>query len=158
MKRAGSGALPKWLERQIERVEKERRANLIARPMRNLFDILSRGEAYEIDGQIVMRMPEIDEAFAEKADWVVVAPAIEGWVDCWQRIAPELSTYNMKVLAGRLSSNKPLSPRLVEQARSEFDETVRRLIDVPPDVVSSAITTTQIAWQFEQMQNERKAA
>lgn len=144
-------AIPAWLARSIDRHEKARRAAVIARPMRNLFDLLASGEVYEIDGKAVMRMPEIDKAFAERAEWVEVAPAIEGWRDCWQRIAPDISTYYMGVLAERLRSDKPITPRLVEQARTEFDATVARILDVPDGKISSAITTTQVAWEFEKI-------
>lgn len=54
-------ALPRWLQHGIARAERERKANVIARPMRNLMDMLKQGEVYEIDGRAVMRMPEIDE-------------------------------------------------------------------------------------------------
>lgn len=145
-------ALPAWLQRGIARAERERRANVIARPMRNLMDMLAKGEVYEIDGAPVMRMPEIDQTYATQAEWCAISPAIEGWRDCWQRIAPDISTYYLGVLASRLRDDKPLTPRLVEQARTEFDRTVERLVDTPDGVVSSAIRTTEIAWAFEKME------
>jgi len=119
-------------EARIARTERERRANVIARPMRNLMDMLRQGEVYEIDGRAVMRMPEIDEQFATRAEWCEIAPAIEGWRDCWQRLAPDISTYYLGILAQRLREDKPITPRLVEQARAEFDATVARLVDIPP--------------------------
>lgn len=152
MRACADGVLPAWLERSIDKAEKERRTAVIARPMRNLFDILAQGEAYEYEGKVVMRMPEIDRRFAEKADWVEVAPAIEGWIDCWKRLAPDISTYHMGVLAKRLNANEPITPRLVEQARAEFDATVARLVEIPDGQISSAITTTMIAWEFEKME------
>ena len=62
-------ALPRWLQHGIARAERERKANVIARPMRNLMDMLKQGEVYEIDGRAVMRMPEIDEQTATRAEW-----------------------------------------------------------------------------------------
>ena len=56
------------------------------------------------------------------------------------------------VLADRLEADKPLTPRLVEQAREEFDCTVQRLADIPPEKVTSAIRTTEIAWEMEKLQ------
>ena len=106
-------ALPRWLQHGIARAERERKANIIARPMRNLMDMLKQGEVYEIDGRAVMRMPEIDEQLAARAEWVEIAPAIEGWRDCWQRLAPDISTYHLGVLAARLRDDKPITPRLV---------------------------------------------
>jgi hypothetical protein len=144
-------ALPRWLQRGIDRTEKERKANMIARPMRNLMEMLAQGEVYEINGRAVMRMPEIDEQFAARAEWCEVAPAIDGWRDLWQRIAPDISTYHLGVLAGRLREDKPVTPRLVEQARAEFDATVDRLPCIPPGQISSAIVTTEIAWEVEKL-------
>ena len=134
-------ALPRWLQ-----------ANIIARPMRNLMDMLRQGEVYEIDGRAVMRMPEIDEQFATRAEWCEIAPAIEGWRDCWQRLAPDISTYYLGVLAARLRDDKPITPRLVEQARAEFDATVARIPEIEDGRISSTIVTTQIAWEMEKLQ------
>ncbi|MCB1898041.1 hypothetical protein [Denitromonas sp.] len=145
-------AMHKSIFAGIQRLERERRANVIARPMRNMLDILARGEVDEIEGVAVMRMPEIDEQFAERAEWCEIAPAIEGWRDCWQRIAPDISTYHLGVLADRLRSDKPVTPRLVEQAREEFDATVKRIADTPDGKISRAITTTRIAWELEKLQ------
>jgi len=146
-------ALPAWLQRGIARAEKERRAAIIARPMRNLFDGLARGEAYEADGRVIMKMPEIDEKFADRAEWAEVAPAIEGWIECWRRIAPDISTYHMRVLADRLAQDKEITPRLVELARMEFDATVARIPETPDGVISSAIVACQIKWEFERMES-----
>ena len=99
-----------------------------------------------------MRMPEIDEQFATRAEWCEVAPAIRGWIDCWGRIAPDLRLYHMVVLADCLDADKPITPRLVERAREEFDATVARLADIPPGQVTSAIRTTEIAWEIEKLQ------
>lgn len=145
--------LPAWLQRGIARAEKERKAAIIARPMRNLFDGLARGEAYEADGRVIMRMPEIDEKFAERAEWAEVAPAIEGWIACWQKIAPDISTYHMQVLADRLAQDKEITPRLVELARMEFDATVARIPETPDGVISSAIVACQIKWEFERLES-----
>ena len=140
------------IHRGIRLAERERRANEIARPMRNLMDKLATGEVDEIDGQAVMRMPEIDAQIAERAEWCAIAPAIDGWRDCWARIAPDLITYRLGVLADRLRRDEPITKRLVEQAREEFDATVARIITTPDGVISSAITTTQIAWEFEKQE------
>lgn len=139
------------ITRGMRKIEKREKAQIIAAPMRALMDLLATGEAYEADGRVVMRMPDIDERFAERAEWVEVPPAIEGWRDCWQRLAPDISTYYLGVLAARLRDDKPLTPRLVEQARAEFDATVARIPDIPDGVISSAILTTQLAWELEKV-------
>ena len=150
--------IPAIIAAGIRRAEKERRAAVIARPMRNLMDMLRQGEVYEIDGRAVMRMPEIDEQFATRAEWCEIAPAIEGWRDCWQRLAPDISTYYLGVLAARLRDDKPITPRLVEQARAEFDATVARIPEIEDGKIASAIRTTEIAWELEKLQTQEAAA
>ena len=86
-----------------------------------------------------------------------IAPAIEGWRDCWQRLAPDISTYYLGVLAARLRDDKPITPRLVEQARAEFDRTVARIPEIEDGRISSAIVTTQIAWEVEKLQRGEAA-
>ena len=113
--------------------------------------------ADEIDGRAVMRMPEIDEQFATRAEWCEIAPAIRGWIDCWGRLAPDLRLYHMGVLADRLDADKPITPRLVEQARAEFDATVARIPEIEDGRISSAIVTTQIAWEVEKLQRGEAA-
>ena len=140
------------ITRGMRKIEKREKAQIIAAPMRALMDLLATGEAYEIDGRVVMSMPDIDAQFAERAEWVEVPPAIEGWRDCWQRLAPDISTYYLGVLAARLRDDKPLTPRLVEQARAEFDATVQRIADIEPGRITSAIRTTEIAWEVEKLQ------
>lgn len=157
MPKPRSAALPAWLQRGIARSDRERKANEIARPMRNLMSMLRQGEVHEIEGRPVMRMPEVDQRFASRAEWVEIAPAIRGWIDCWGRLAPDLRLYHMAVLADRLEADKPLTPRLVEQAREEFDATVARLVDIPPGQVTSAIRTTEIAWEVEKLQRGEAA-
>lgn len=141
--------VPAWLAAGMARAEKERKANVIARPMRQMFALLATGEVLDIDGCAVMRMPEIDDGITERAQWCAIAPAFEGWIDCWQRIAPDIGTYHMKVLADCFAADKPITPRLVEQARDEFESTIRRIVDLPDGQIRSAILTTQIAWELE---------
>ena len=145
------------ITRAMQKIEMREKAHIIAAPMRALMDLLATGEAYEIDGRVVMSMPDIDAQFAERAEWVEVPPAIEGWRDCWARLAPDISTYYLGVLAARLRDDKPLTPRLVEQARAEFDATVARIPEIEDGRISSAIVTTQIAWEVEKLQRGEAA-
>jgi hypothetical protein len=150
-------AIPAIIAAGIRRAEKERRAAIIARPMRDLMDMLKQGEVYEIDGRAVMRMPEIDAQFSERTDWCEIAPAIEAWRDCWQRIAPDISTYYMGVLAARLRDDKPLTPRMVEKARAELDATVSRIPEIEDGKILSAVRTAEIAWEMEKLQKQEAA-
>ena len=146
--------VPSWLADGMHRAEKERKANVIARPMREMFALLATGEVLEINGHAVMRMPELGSGETkDRAHWCAIAPAMLGWADCWSRIAPELPLQRIRYLAQRLAEDKPLTPRLVEQARDEFEATIRRIIDLPDGQIRSAILTTQIAWELERKES-----
>lgn len=140
-------AIPAFIQRGIDRAEKARKAREIARPMRAMFDLLKSGEVLEIDGHAVMRFPKMSRD--EQTEWCAIAPAMHGWIDLWARIAKDISTYHMGVLADRLEQEKPITTRLVEQAREEFEVTIARIPELPEGRILSAITTTQIAWELE---------
>ena len=135
----------------LARIERQERAEEIARPMREMFDMLAHGEVFELDGVSVMQMPEVGD---ERAAWCAVGPAIRGWIDCWQRIAPDIGTRKLQYLADRIDADKPITPRLVEQARDEFEQTIKRIPDLPEGAITDAILRTRIAWEFERMQKE----
>jgi len=146
-------ALPRWLQAGIARAERERRANVIARPMRNMFAMLALGEVYEIDGKAHMHMPEIDAWHAKKGEeWVVISHVLRGWIDLWGRIAPDLTLYRMGVLVDCLEQWKPLTERLIEQAREEFEQTIGRIAQIEHGKLTSQIMTTEIAWEIEKLQ------
>lgn len=135
----------------LARIERKARAETIAKPMRALFDLLAQGEVHEIDGLSVMHMPETAD---EHAAWCAVGPAIRGWIDLWARIAPGIDTSKMRYLADRLDADKPITPRLVEQARGEFEATISRIPDLPEGAIGDAIVRTKIAWEFERLRRE----
>lgn len=138
----------------LARIERRERAESIAKPMRELFDMLAQGEVFELDGMSVMHMPAMGD---EREAWCAVGPAIRGWIDCWQRIAPDIDTTKMRYLADRLDADKPITPRLVEQARGEFEQTIKRIPSLPEGAVTDAILRTRIAWEFERMGKEAAA-
>jgi len=135
----------------LARIERRERAESIAKPMRELFDTLALGEVFELDGVSVMHMPETGD---EHAAWCAVGPAIRGWIDLWARIAPDIDTTKMRYLADRLDADKPITPRLVEQARGEFEATISRIPDLSEGAIGDAIVRTKIAWEFERMRRE----
>lgn len=137
----------------LAKIHRQQQVEEIARPMRELFTMLEHGEAMEVDGRVVMELPNVD-AVSEidpDAEFVEVAPCLLGWIDCWKRIAPQLRTQHMRYLAERIDADKVVTPRLVEQARGEFEATIALLHDVPDAVIRSAILRTKIAWEFEAM-------
>jgi hypothetical protein len=133
----------------LARIERKQEAERIAAPMRELFDMLAQGEVHEIDGMSVMNMPAMGD---EREAWCAVGPAIRGWIDCWKRIAPDIGTRKLQYLADRLDADKPITPRLVEQARDEFEQTIRRIPSLPEGAITDAILRTRIAWEFEKLQ------
>jgi hypothetical protein len=133
----------------LHRAEKQRKAAVIASPMRALFALLATGEVHELDGLPVMRMPECDDGVTERAEWCAIAPAIRGWCDCWARIAADIRLYHMGVLADRLERGQAVTPRLVEQAREEFEATIGRIPELADGAILSAITTTKISWAMQ---------
>ena len=135
----------------LARIERRERAESIAKPMRELFDTLALGEVFELDGVSVMHMPETGD---EHAAWCAVGPAIRGWIDLWARIAPDIDTTKMRYLADRLDADKPITLRLVEQARGEFEATISRIPDLTEGAIGDAIVRTKIAWEFERMRME----
>ena len=135
----------------LARIERKEEAERIAAPMRELFDMLAQGEVHEIDGMSVMNMPAMGD---EREAWCAVGPAIHGWIDCWKRIAPDIGTRKLQYLADRLDADKPITPRLVEQARDEFEQTIKRIPSLPEGAVTDAILRTRIAWEFERMSKE----
>lgn len=135
----------------LARIERRERAESIAKPMRELFDMLAQGEAFELGGVSVMHMPETAN---DHAAWCATGPAIRGWIDLWARIAPDIDTSKMRYLADRLDADKPITPRLVEQARGEFEATISRIPDLPEGAIGDAIVRTKIAWEFERLRRE----
>ena len=135
----------------LARIERRERAESIAKPMRELFEMLAQGEVFELDGVSVMHMPETGD---EHAAWCAVGPAIRGWIDLWARIAPDIDTTKMRYLADRLDTDKPITPRLVEQARDEFEQTIKRIPGLPEGAITDAILRTRIAWEFERARKE----
>lgn len=135
-------------------IERDKQMQRIARPMLDLFDELANGEITVVDGEPSMLMPEVDPiaGLADGMEWVPIAPALLGWIDCWKRIAPKLNLQRMQYLADRIRLDKAVTPRLVEQARAEFEGTMVRLRGMPDGEITRAITTTQIAWEFERIQ------
>ena len=135
----------------LARIERKEEAERIAAPMRELFDMLAQGEVFELDGVSVMNMPAMGD---EREAWCAVGPAIRGWIDCWQRIAPDICTRKLQYLADRIDADKPITPRLVEQARDEFEQTIKRIPSLPEGAITDAILRTRIAWEFERVRKE----
>lgn len=140
--------LPAVIARGIDRAERARRAEIIARPMREMLNMLEQGEVYEAEGHAVMHMPAIGD---DPAQWCAIAPAIRGWLDCWARVDSNIDQHRLKVIADRLEAGKEITPRLAAAAREEFETAIQRIAELPPGAITRGITTTHIAWEFERL-------
>ena len=141
-------AIPAFVQKAIYRTERARRASILARPMRAMFDLLESGEVLEIDGHAVMRMPEYDE---KQAEYCAIAPAMRGWIDLWKRVQPDIDLYHLGVLADRVEQDKEITPRLVAQARGQFESCIAAIPEIQHGRIESAIRTTEIAWAMESL-------
>lgn len=148
--------LPAFIQRGIYRAERERMARNIALPMRAAFDALAQGEidADVATGTPVMRLPATAPG-ESNTDWCAIPPAIEGWIELWASAAPDINTYHLAQVARRLDQGKDVTPRLVEQAREEFEACVRRIPTLPTSTLRHAVLNCQIRWQMEAMRDNK---
>ncbi len=122
-----------------------------AAPMRAMFDLLADGEVQTIKGKAVMEMPA-GYGTVEYGEWGEIQPALEGWIDCLERIDEKLPNRALKQLSRYLGAGLTLTPELVADARREFDAHLQRMRSMLPSQIKSAATTAQIAWEFEKME------
>jgi hypothetical protein len=144
--------VPRFIAPQIVgatiRTARHANAETLAKPMRRLFDLLARGEVHADDNnRAVMLLPDYDAGGEES--WELACPAMLGWIDCWERIAPDIEQTNMRAVEQRLRVGGEIPPALVQRARAEFDRTVERFERLPQETINSGITTASIAWEFE---------
>lgn len=145
--------LPPWLRRNLYRLERERRARLIALPMRGFFDRLAkRSEADELFGHYVMDVPaHVESDSVRQARMGDVCEALRGWAHCWAKLAPDLDLQMLVVLADTLDARRPLTERMIEKARDAFEATIARYPSIDQAALDAAITETQIAAEVERL-------
>ena len=108
-RRPGTIRVPGIVAAGIRRAERVRKAEIIAAPIRDMMGMLQRGECYEADGYAIMRLPNPDDADAE---WAAIGPALEGWIELWHKIAPQLGQYKLGVVADRFQRALEVTPAL----------------------------------------------
>lgn len=124
-----------------------------AAPMLAMFDLLQNGEVQTIKGKPVMEMPA-GYGTVEYGEWVEIRPALEGWIDCMERLDDTLPNRALKQLSRYLDAGIPLTQKLVTDARAEFDSHLQRMRSMLPSEIKSAATTAQIIWELERIQKE----
>lgn len=152
-RRTAGLAVPRIIHNGIVRANREASAWAFCRPMRNVLMQLRSGVVDEIaeTGEVFIDMATVDSTRRDLPAVVPIGAAIHGWICVCERLDDKLKTYRLRVLADRLNAGQEITERLVEQAREEFDDTVRRIVDLPDGAIKSAVMTTQIAWEVEKL-------
>lgn len=133
--------------RYTERTGMDRayRARVVFAPFYRLLNELRDGEVTAVQG---VPMVEHGEELIE------AAPAIHGWVACWDRIEERrrlhLSLPALTRIAKRLDTGSPVPPDLVAQARSTLDACFKAYKRLPLSIIRDCAQTEEIAIKFEQ--------
>jgi len=130
-------------------VQRRQVAEQTAAPIRAMFAQLADGFVDTIGGRAVMTMPGAVPGMAVAGEWVEIAPAILGWVDCWQRLAPHLPSRALGQLARFLSADMPLTADLVATARAEFEAHVAAMPTLPYERIRNAVLAEQISAELK---------
>lgn len=155
LKARRESALPAWMQKTLLETDRERRCKAATEPMRLLFDALATGEVYEIGGIPSVRIPVTNEVTQRtELRWVVISYAVRGWAAFWAEMAPRLPVARLHYLADRLESDKPLTPRLVAQAREEFDACVEHMATLPPNEIRRAMLHKNLKWELRREMSE----
>ncbi len=140
--------------RGIVRTNRECNADAIARPMRNLFVLLRSGEVLEhvATGVACMHLRDVDASRKDLDPTVPIAPAIRGWVECWQQLDPALPSGNLLKLADCLDAWEGITEELTDAAHEEFETQVRAFPGFSAEHVKRAIKSAMIAVELEKIQ------
>jgi len=120
-------------------------ADEIAQPMREMFRQILEGELYEIDGVLMMEIPENKSwECVGDAELIPIHESISGWIDCWRRIDRKMSFYSMGVLAKQIEAGRCVTESMARKAEAEFEASIDRLMHIDKEVILQAVSTTQI--------------
>lgn len=116
-------------------------------PVFAAFDQLATGEIETVRGVPVFK--------DWSGEWCELAPAIDGWADCWDRIIRDRSlpidTAPLRRIAKRLANGVPLVEEDVTSARAVIDATWQAYIRLPVEITRSHAQTEEIAIAFDRM-------
>lgn len=111
-------------------------------PIYALLDQLATGQVDAVRGRPVMR----DWGSSELLE---VGPALEGWIDCWQRIIDgerlPIDLTPLRQVQRFLTNDLMLTPELVEIARRITDSCYQAYSSIPRERTISYSKTEQIA-------------
>lgn len=134
-------------------LQKQDRVSISANAMRDMLDELMSGDVSEINGTPVMRMPD-GFMTREYGEWVEIAPALDGWVDCMRRIVPDLSSGAIVDLAGLLRAGEDITPELVMVARIQLEDQIQAMKRMPIGAINAAVESTKSDWRKEEKLKE----
>ena len=134
-------------------LQKQDRVSISANAMREMLDELMTGDVSVIDDTPVMRMPD-GYMTREYGEWVAIVPALEGWVDCMQRIVPDLSSGAIVDLAGLLRAGEEITPELVMVARIQLEDQIQAMKRMPIGAINAAVESTKSDWRKEEKLKE----
>ncbi len=130
-------------------MQKQDRVSISANAVRDMLEELMTGEVNVIDNIPVMRMPD-GFMTSEYGEWVPIVPALDGWVDCMQRIAPELSSETIANLGRLIGAGEEITPELVMVARMQLEDQIAEMKRLPICAINAAIESTKADWRAEQ--------
>lgn len=114
-------------------------------PIYTAFDKLAAGEIESVRGRPVFKDWE--------GNWCEVAPAMQGWADCWDRICQRqgmrMDMEPLRKMSRKLSYDSPLTEAEVAAGRAAIDQTREAFRSLPVEVTKDAALTEQIAIQLE---------
>ncbi|HQL10200.1 MAG TPA: hypothetical protein PLE35_11415, partial [Lentisphaeria bacterium] len=134
-------------------IQKQDRVSISANAMRDMLEELMTGEVNVIDNIPVMRMPD-GYMTREYGEWVAIVPALDGWVDCMQRIAPELSSESIVNLGRLIGAGEEITPELVMVARMQLEDQITAMKRLPICAINAAVESTKSDWRAEQKQKK----
>lgn len=134
-------------------LQKQDRVSISANAMREMLDELMTGDVSVIDDTPVMRMPD-GFMTREYGEWVAIVPALEGWVDCMQRITPGLSSGAIVDLGNLLRAGEEITPELVMVVRIQLEDQIQAMKRMPIGAINAAVESTKSDWRKEEKLKE----
>lgn len=126
---------------------------MLFQPIYTAFERLEDGEIEASRG-----VPIFKDFYNE---WCELAPAINGWADCWERIcrAQDISIdlEPLRKLSRKLDYGTPLTESDVSNGKSVIDATRRAFMSLPVEVTRQYAQTEQIQIEVDRL-NLKEAA
>ena len=139
--------MPRYLNRQPGKIIKPwpHEVHRVFAPIEWMFDELRRGEITELAGQAAFR--DID------GGWFAAVPALEGWLDTWQRLDHQyrlgIDFAPLQRLASALEHNELMTAGDIEAAYAVIARCREAYREMDVYAVKSVVKTTEIVIALE---------